>query len=151
MTWVRVSTSTSIVTGCVTRVTRRVPLVGFVYPFDEMLIIILSIFSTRHVYQTKWGLKYLEVIHGHHRWHSVVWHFSVLSSFMTYQQVCSYIHTTGATSGAGTAYSSGAPEFTPVFSRFVLLDLKFYRSLFVLLYFFIAANVKRRTSMDRNP
>jgi hypothetical protein len=29
------------------------------------------------------------------------------------------IKTTGATSGAGTVYPSGAPEFTPVFSGFV--------------------------------
>ena len=40
-------------------------------------------------------------------------HFPVLSLFTTYYRVCS---TTGATSGAGTAYPSGAPEFTPVFS-----------------------------------
>jgi len=32
---------------------------------------------------------------------------------MTYQQV---YNTTGASSGAGTAYPSGAPEFTSVFS-----------------------------------
>ena len=30
---------------------------------------------------------------------------------MTYHQVCNNM--TGATSGAGTAYPSGAPEFTP--------------------------------------
>ena len=29
----------------------------------------------------------------------------------------------GATSGAGTAYPSGAPEFTPVLEGLVLLDL----------------------------
>jgi hypothetical protein len=43
-------------------------------------------------------------------------HFPVLSSFTTYYRVCNYINTTGATSGTGTAYPSGAPEFTPVFS-----------------------------------
>ena len=43
-------------------------------------------------------------------------HFPVLSSFMTYHVVCNYIHTTGSTSGAGTAYPSGALEFTPVIS-----------------------------------
>ena len=32
---------------------------------------------------------------------------------MTYHRVCNYIKTTGATSGAGTAYPSGPP---PVFS-----------------------------------
>jgi len=42
---------------------------------------------------------------------------------MTYYRVCNYINTTGATSGTGTAYPSGALEFTPVFKEFVLLDL----------------------------
>jgi hypothetical protein len=39
-------------------------------------------------------------------------HFQVIFSFMTYHRVCNYINTTGANSGAGTAYPSGAPEFT---------------------------------------
>jgi len=34
---------------------------------------------------------------------------------MTYRQVCIKSTMTGATSGAGTAYPSGAPEFTPGF------------------------------------
>jgi hypothetical protein len=54
-----------------------------------------------------------------HKWQricSTCKHFTVLSSFMTYHMVCNYIKTTGATSGAWTAYPSGAPEFTPVFS-----------------------------------
>ena len=36
---------------------------------------------------------------------------------MTYHRVCNYVYidTTGATSGAGTAYPCGAPEFTPGF------------------------------------
>ena len=38
------------------------------------------------------------------------------SSFMICHRVCNYINTTGATSGAGTAYPSGAPLFTPAFS-----------------------------------
>jgi len=37
---------------------------------------------------------------------------SVLSSFMTYHRVCIYHYTTSGTSGAGTAYPSGAHEFT---------------------------------------
>jgi len=41
--------------------------------------------------------------------------FGYLSSFMTYHRVCNYINTTGVTSGAGTAYPSGAPGFTPGF------------------------------------
>jgi hypothetical protein len=32
---------------------------------------------------------------------------------MTYHRVCNEINTTGATSGAGTAYHSGAPEIAP--------------------------------------
>ena len=35
---------------------------------------------------------------------------------MTYHRVCNYINTTNVTSGAETAYSPGAHEFTPVFS-----------------------------------
>jgi ribosome biogenesis protein Nip4 len=42
-------------------------------------------------------------------------HFPVLSSFMTYHRVCNWNNTSGATSGARTAYPSGAPEFTPGF------------------------------------
>ena len=40
-------------------------------------------------------------------------HFPVLSSFINYH--CNWNNTVGATSGAGTAFSSGAPEFTPNF------------------------------------
>jgi len=32
---------------------------------------------------------------------------------MTYNRVCSYNNTTGATRGTGTAYPSGAHDFTP--------------------------------------
>ena len=39
---------------------------------------------------------------------------------------CNQINTTGATSGAGTAYPSEAPKFTPVLVGFVLLDLLLY-------------------------
>ena len=35
---------------------------------------------------------------------------------MTYPRFCNQINTTGATSRAGPAYTSGAPEFTPSFS-----------------------------------
>ena len=51
------------------------------------------------------------------------------------------VNTTGATSGTGTAYPSGAPEFTTGFlwgscySIFSFICM-FCRSLFVLLYFF---------------
>jgi hypothetical protein len=50
-------------------------------------------------------------------------HFLILSSFMTYHRVYNYVNTTGTTSGAGTAFPSGAPGFTPGFVMFVLLDL----------------------------
>jgi hypothetical protein len=40
-------------------------------------------------------------------------HFLVLSSFMTCHRVCNQSKMTGATSGARTAHSSWAPEFTP--------------------------------------
>ena len=36
---------------------------------------------------------------------------------MTYHRVCNQINTTDVTSGAETAYPSGAPEFTPIFSE----------------------------------
>ena len=41
----------------------------------------------------------------------------IWSTFMTYHWVCSWSNTTGATSGAGTAYPSGAPSSPPVFLR----------------------------------
>jgi hypothetical protein len=68
-------------------------------------------------------------------------HFLVLSPYMIYYRVCHYINTKGVTSGAGTAHSSGAPEFTPVLSgarvtRSLVLCVMFCISLFVLLYFF---------------
>jgi len=50
--------------------------------------------------------------------------------------ICNYSNTTGATSGAGIAYPSGAHEFIPVFSgvrvtRSLLFCVIFCRSLFV--------------------
>jgi len=35
---------------------------------------------------------------------------------LTYRQVCKKSYTTGATSGAGTANSSGSPKYISVFS-----------------------------------
>jgi len=43
-------------------------------------------------------------------------HFPALSSFMTCHRIWNYINTMGVPNGAGTAYPSGAPEFTPVSS-----------------------------------
>ena len=43
-------------------------------------------------------------------------HFPVLSSFMIHLRVYNNSNTTDVTSGAGTAYTSEASEFTPVFN-----------------------------------
>ena len=64
-------------------------------------------------------------------------HIPVHSSFLTYHRVCYYINTTGATSGAGTAYPSEHMISPPVFrgscySIFSFICM-FCRSLFVLL------------------
>ena len=62
------------------------------------------------------------------------------ATFMSFHRVCGQINMTGTTSGAGTVYLSGAPEFTPGFqwgscySIFSFICM-FCRSLFVLLYF----------------
>jgi len=62
-------------------------------------------------------------------------------------------NTTDATSGAGTAYPSGAPEFTPFFSavrvtRSLVLFLMFCRSLFVLFLLAIVLSVLWYTDSD---
>ena len=60
-----------------------------------------------------------------------------LSSFIAYHRVCNLINTTSATSGAVTAYPSGAPEFTLVLSYSIFGFLcMFSRLLFVLFSFF---------------
>ena len=64
-----------------------------------------------------------------------MFHFPVIF-FMTYHRACNQSNTTGATSGAGIAYSSGAPEFTSL-----VLCVMFCRSLFILLSFFLVATV----------
>ena len=38
-------------------------------------------------------------------------HFFVHVQQLKFHRVCNYINTTGATSGTGTAYPSGVPEF----------------------------------------
>jgi hypothetical protein len=68
-------------------------------------------------------------------------HFQILSSSITYRRVCTWINTTGVTSGAGTAYPSRAHEFTPSFqwdscNSICSCMYMFCRSLFVLLDFF---------------
>jgi hypothetical protein len=64
-------------------------------------------------------------------------HIPILSSFMTYHRVCNKSNTTGAMCDAGTAYPSGASEFTPVFSgvrvaRSLVVCVVFCRLLFIL-------------------
>ena len=75
-------------------------------------------------------------------WLEVFMAVTVQSSFMTYHRVCSQINTTGVHSGAGTAYRSVAPEFTPGFqwgtgTRYSIFSFMcmFCRSLFVLCTF----------------
>jgi hypothetical protein len=55
-------------------------------------------------------------------------YYVVIQNVMHFGNFRAYIgisvtNSTGATSGAGTANPSGAPEFTPVFSVFLLLHL----------------------------
>jgi hypothetical protein len=48
---------------------------------------------------------------------SISKHFPVLSSFMIYYRICGYANATGTTSGSGTVYPSGAPEFKILFKK----------------------------------
>ena len=67
-------------------------------------------------------------------------HNPVLSSCLTYHQLCNKSYTMGVTHGEGTAYPSGVHEFTLDFSvvrfRSLVFCVMFYRLLFVLLLFF---------------
>ena len=49
---------------------------------------------------------------------------------MTYHRVCNYSNTTCVTNGAGTANTSGEPEFTPVF-----IGVRVTRTLVICVYF----------------
>ena len=56
--------------------------------------------------------------------------------------ICVYFHMTGVTSGAGTAYPPGTPDFTSCFSgvhvaRSLVFCVMFCRSLVVFLYLFL--------------
>ena len=71
-------------------------------------------------------------------------HNPVLSSFMTYYLVCNKSNKTGVTSGAGIAYPSGAPEFTPRFqwgSCFLLSALQIFACPFFLFILAIVLSV----------
>ena len=63
---------------------------------------------------------------------------------MTYHQVCNKSKTTGDTSGAGTAYLSGEPEFTPGFVGIPVVQSSFLCSILLVtipLSFFALATV----------
>jgi hypothetical protein len=65
---------------------------------------------------------------------------------MTYHQFFNKNNTTGPISGAGTAFSFGAPEFTPGFSGVRITQSLFfcrasYRSMFVFFLFVIVLSV----------
>ena len=55
------------------------------------------------------------------------------------RRVCNQINTTGATSGAGTAYLSGTPEFTPGFQWGSYYSIFSFTSMFLncCLFFFL--------------
>ena len=76
---------------------------------------------------------------------------SVLFSFMNYHRVCNKSNTTGGTSGAGTAYPSWAPEFTPGFQWGSFCSIYYFcvvfcRSLFVLFRLAIMLSVTSSSS-----
>ena len=68
------------------------------------------------------SMNYYISVPFYNLWDTCHKHLPVLSSFITYHRVCNKINTTGATSGAGTAYPSGAPEFISVFSGVVRVN-----------------------------
>ena len=86
-----------------------------------------------------------------HKWPRICFtcreHFPVVSSFMTYHRVCNEINTTGATGGAGTAYPSGAPEFTPGFSWGSCYSIFSFMYMFCRLWF-VLLSVLRFTDSD---
>ena len=57
-------------------------------------------------------------------------HYAVLSSLMTYDRVCNNNNSTGATSGAGTAYPSGPNWFHSLicseFGNFVIILIPYF-------------------------
>ena len=79
-------------------------------------------------------------------------HFPVLSSFMNYHRGSNQSNPTGATSGARTAYPSGAPEFIPGFQwgscysifRFMCMFLQIVVCPFVLFLLAILFSVLLR-------
>ena len=67
-----------------------------------------------------------------HKWPRI-WSFCrnynpVLSLFIAYYWACNKSNTTGATSRAGTAYSSGVHEFAPVFLHVLVVFVLFILS-----------------------
>ena len=75
------------------------------------------------------------------------------SSFMTYHRVCYKSNTTGADRGTGTAYPSGAPEFTSDFSGIrvahsLIFCVVFCRSLSLLWFLIITSLVSSNISYN---
>jgi len=83
-------------------------------------------------------------------------HKPILSQFMTYHPICNKSNTAGTASGTGTAYPSGAPEFTLVFSWVhvaqslvsLVFCVEFCRSLFVLFCLAIVLSVLPFTACE---
>ena len=82
-------------------------------------------------------------------------HNPIISSFMTYHMVCNQSNKTAATNGAGTAYPSGAPEFTDFqwgsfcsIISFLCNALQVIVYPFVLFLFVFVLYVLRFTSSD---
>jgi hypothetical protein len=62
---------------------------------------------------------------------------NLIQNYKSYNNICKkYINATGSTSGGGTAYLSGVPDFSLGVTISLVLCVMFCRSLFVLLSFF---------------
>ena len=90
-------------------------------------------YGRHHDLDDRYGISVSQMTTNIFHWRK---HFPVLSSFMTYHRICNQSSTLGATSGAGTAYPSGASEFTSGFQCGSCYLILFCTSLFVLLCFF---------------
>ena len=79
--------------------------------------------------------------------------FVLLSSLMAYHQIFNINNTTGATSWAGIAYTSGAPEFTPFLWSlwFPVFCMMFYVPLFSPFFLAIVLYVLLRVTASDYP
>ena len=91
--------------------TRKLPNQGFLVVKSKSS---LQIFYGRHQHLVDcYGIS---VRYDHAYCFGCLNHNPLLSSFMTFQQVCNKSNTTDATGGAGTTYPSGVHEFISGFS-----------------------------------